>query len=106
MLPSLLLGDVEEAGILGAVAVHLRGHQKLVSDFRLPIIVKERLAAGPFAAEAADADLWILMEQLHPFVVLDPFGIILIGIPDGEDDDFFPIAQFLDAEIALIPPAR
>ena len=45
------------------------------------------------------------MNKLGAFIFFDRFGIVLPGIPDGKEDDFFPVPEFLYAEISLVPTA-
>ncbi len=62
MFPSLIFGNVEECGILRAPTVDFGGNQKAIGVADLPIVIEERLPSGPFAAEATDANLAVLVQ--------------------------------------------
>jgi len=63
VLPRFLIGKEEVAGVGGAVgAVGDRGDEEAVRFAGLPIEIEERLPAGPFVAEAADADAVALVK--------------------------------------------
>ena len=45
------------------------------------------------------------MNKLGSFIFFDGFRIVLPGVPYGEDDKFFPVGKFLNAEVPLVPAA-
>lgn len=77
VFPGFIFGDVEEAGVDGAFAIGLGVDEETVGLADLPVVIEEGLSAGAFVAEPADADFFILVQQLDALILGDCFRIVL-----------------------------
>src|SRR5689334_20821580 len=105
MLPAVGAVGGKVGGERGLVPLDGRADEEAAGLAGLPLIIEEALTAGPLAAEPAGADAVAPVQELDALVFFDLVGVLPVaGVPDGEEDDLLPIAQFLDAEVPLPEP--